>query len=60
MFRKKNYCPVIIAKDLTHVMLEKRIIPVPNYSGNKERELIVMPRGSIYGHNLKKKKALNW
>ncbi len=60
MFKKKIYSPVVVAQDLTRVMLEKRVIPVPNYSEKKEREMIVSPRGTIYGHNVKKKKSLKW
>ncbi len=60
MFRRKNYSSVVLAQDLAQVMLEKRVIVVSNYSGKKEREMIVAPRGTIYGHKVKKKKSLKW
>lgn len=58
MSKKKICFPVVLAQDITRVMLEERIIPVSNYSG-KEREMIVPPRG-IRGHKVRKKKPLKW
>lgn len=55
---KKNISSVVTTRDLTKVMLEKRIMFVPNYLEKKERELIVIPRGTIYGHKVKKKKTV--
>ena len=57
MFKKKC-SSVVLAQDITKVMLEERLIPVPNYTG-KEREMIVPPRG-IRGHKVRKKKPLKW
>ena len=48
---------VVLCKDLPRLMLEERIIIVPNYKDKNERELIVIPR-SIYGHKVKKKKTI--
>lgn len=56
---KKNSSSVVTTRDLTKVMLEKRIMFVPNYSEKKEREMIVPPRG-IRGHKVRKKKPLKW
>ena len=58
MFRKKTNFQVVIAQDLTSVMFEEWVIPVPNYS-RKEHELIVLPRG-IRSHKIGKKKPLKW
>ena len=48
---------VVLCKDLPKLMLEERIVMVPNYKDKNERELIVIPR-SIYGHKVKKKKTI--
>ena len=53
----KRQKTVILCEDLPKLILEERIIIVPNYQENNERELIVLPR-SIYGHNVKRKKTI--
>ncbi len=58
MLRKKTSTSVVTTRELSKVMLEKRIIPVPVYSEKDEHELIVIPRGTIYGHNARKKKTI--
>ena len=58
MFRKSVLSSVVTTRDLSKVMLRKRIIPVPGYFEKDERELIVIPRGTIYGHKVKKKKTI--
>lgn len=58
MFRRKNSPSVVTTRGLSKVMLEKRIMFVPVYSEKEERELIVIPRGTIYGQNPKKKKTI--
>ena len=55
--KHKRQKTVVLCKDLPKLMLEERIIIVPNYKENHERELIVIPR-SIYGHKVKKKKTI--
>ncbi len=55
---KTNSFSVVTTRDLTKIMLEKRIMLVPNYSEKNERELIVIPRGTIHGHKVKKKKTI--
>ena len=55
--KHKRQKTVVLCKDLPKLMLEERIIIVPNYKDNHERELIVIPR-SIYGHKVKKKKTI--
>lgn len=58
MFRKhKKHKAVVLCKDIPKLMLEERIIVVPNYKEKHERELIVLPR-SIYGHTVKRKKTI--
>lgn len=55
--KHKRHQTVVLCSDLPKLMLEKRIIIVPNYKEKDERELIVLPR-SIYGHNVKRKKTI--
>ena len=50
--KDKKHQTVVLCKDLPQLMLEERIIIVPNYKEKNERELIVLPR-SIYGHKIK-------
>ena len=58
LFKKhRKHQTVILCSDLPKLMLEERIIIVPNYRERDERELIVLPR-SIYGHKVKKKKTI--
>ena len=58
MLRKhKRQKTVVLCSDLPKLMLEERIIIVPNYKEKNERELIVLPI-SIYGHNVKRKKTI--
>ena len=58
LFRKhRKHQAVVLCSDLPKLMLEERIMIVPNYRDNHERELIVLPR-SIYGHKVKKKKTI--
>lgn len=59
MFRRKSSPTVVTTRGLSKVMLEKRVMFVPAYSEKEERELIVIPRGTIYGQNPKKKKPIN-
>ena len=33
--RKKKYQPIVLCKDLTKLMIEKRIMIVPNYKDEK-------------------------
>lgn len=58
MFRKKISPSVVTTRGLSKVMLEERVMFVPAYSEKDERELIVIPRGTIYGQNPKKKKTI--
>lgn len=53
----KRHQTVVLCKDLPKLMLEERIVIVPNYREKNERELIVLPR-SIYGHKVKRKKTI--
>lgn len=55
--KHKRNQTVVLCKDLPKLMLEERIIIVPNYKEKNERELIVIPR-SIYGHKVKCKKTI--
>lgn len=55
--KHKKHQTVVLCKDLPQLMLEERIIIVPNYKEKNERELIVLPR-SIYGHKVKRKKTI--
>lgn len=55
--KDKKHQTVVLCKDLPQLMLEERIIIVPNYKEKNERELIVLPR-SIYGHKIKRKKTI--
>ena len=55
--KHKRQKTVVLCKDLPKLMLEERIIIVPNYREKYERELIVLPR-SIYGHKVKRKKTI--
>lgn len=55
--KRKKHQTVVLCKELPKLMLEERIIIVPNYKEKNERELIVIPR-SIYGHNVKRKKTI--
>ena len=57
MFKKKTPS-VVTTRGLAKVMLEKRIMLVPAYSEKDARELIVIPRETIYGQNPKKKKTI--
>ena len=58
MFKShQKHRSVVLCKDLPRLMLEERIIIVPNYKEKNERELIVLPR-SIYGHKVKRKKTI--
>lgn len=57
MFKKKTPS-VVTTRRLANVMLEKRIMFVPAYSEKEERELIVIPRETIYGHKCKRKKPV--
>ena len=55
--KHKRQKTAILCKDLPKLMLEERIIVVPNYKEKNGRELIVLPR-SIYGHKVKRKKTI--
>lgn len=55
--KHKRQKTVVLCSDLPKLMLEERIMIVPNYRERAERELIVFPR-SIYGHRVKKKKTI--
>ena len=55
--KHKRQKTVVLCKDLPQLMLEERIIIVPNYKEKNERELIVFPR-SIYGHKVKRKRTI--
>ena len=58
LFRKhRKHQTVVLCSDLPKLMLEERIMVVPNYRERDERELIVFPR-SIYGYKVKKKKTI--
>ena len=58
LFRKnRKHQTVVLCSDLPKLMLEDRIMIVPNYRERDERELIVLPR-SIYGQKVKKKKTI--
>lgn len=58
MFRKKNSNLIITTRELADYIVEKRVIPVPKYTEKKERALIVVPRGTIYGQKPKKKNRI--
>lgn len=55
--KRKKHQTVVLCKELPKLMLEERIIIVPNYKEKNERELIVIPR-SIYGHKVKHKRTI--
>lgn len=58
MFKKRSkHKTVVICSELPKLMLEERIMIVPNYNEKHERELVVLPR-SIYGHKVKRKKTI--
>lgn len=58
LFKKhRKHKTVVLCSDLPKLMLEERIMIVPNYRERAERELIVLPR-SIYRHKVKKKKTI--
>ena len=57
MKRHRKHNTVILCSDLPKLMLNDRIMIVPNYRDEDERELIVMPR-SIYGHRVKRKRRI--
>lgn len=57
MKRHRKHNTVILCSDLPKLMLNDRIMIVPNYRDKDERELIVIPR-SIYGHRVKRKRRI--
>ena len=55
---KKQGLKIVTTNDLIDVVSQKGIIPLPEYSRNKEASFIVQPRGSIFV-KLKRKKKID-
>ncbi len=58
MVKKDSSISVVTTRNLSSIMLNKRVIPVPIYTEKEERRLIIDPRGTIYGQKAKKRNKI--